>query len=128
MVGLDEETLTTSLNGVRARKPPDWLIEERRSTLGHWAAFCLSCGHTLRYFEEIEQELPVRVPAVCWADPGALPLLQREVRIRLRHGVRGLRNRPAPGRAPRASDQAGRLTICENRITVTVSSSVISRL
>ena len=52
MVGLDEETLTTSLSGVRARKPPDWLIEERRSTLGHWAAFCLSCGHTLRYFEE----------------------------------------------------------------------------
>ncbi len=62
MVGLDEETLTTSLNGVRARKPPDWLIEERRSTLGHWAAFCLSCGHTLRYFEESEQDLAVECP------------------------------------------------------------------
>ena len=62
MVGLDEETLTTSLNGVRARKPPDWLIEERRSTLGHWAAFCLSCGHTFRYFEETEQELPLECP------------------------------------------------------------------
>jgi len=47
---------------VRARKPPDWLIEERRNTLGHWAAFCLSCGHTLRYFEERENELPPACP------------------------------------------------------------------
>jgi len=62
VVGLDDETLTTSLNGVRARKPPDWLIEERRSTLGHWAAFCLSCGHTFRYFEETERELPLECP------------------------------------------------------------------
>jgi predicted RNA-binding Zn-ribbon protein involved in translation (DUF1610 family) len=61
-VGPDEQTLTTSLNGVRARKPPDWLIEERRSTLGQWAAFCLSCGHTLRYFEEGEGELPAACP------------------------------------------------------------------
>jgi predicted RNA-binding Zn-ribbon protein involved in translation (DUF1610 family) len=55
-------TLTTSLRGVRSRRPPDWLIEERRNALGHWAAFCLSCGHTLRYFEELEAELPAACP------------------------------------------------------------------
>ncbi|HET9674956.1 MAG TPA: hypothetical protein VFP31_09110 [Gaiellaceae bacterium] len=47
---------------MRARRPPDWLIEERRNTLGHWAAFCLRCGHALRYFEELEQELPTECP------------------------------------------------------------------
>ena len=47
---------------MRARRPPDWLIEERRNTLGHWAAFCLSCGHTLRYFEETEQDVPTECP------------------------------------------------------------------
>jgi predicted nucleic acid-binding Zn ribbon protein len=46
----------------RTRKPPDWLIEERRQTLGPWAAFCRGCGHTLRYFEELEQELPRSCP------------------------------------------------------------------
>jgi DNA-directed RNA polymerase subunit RPC12/RpoP len=45
-----------------ARKPPDWLIEERRQTLGAWAAFCLACGHALRYFEELETELPRACP------------------------------------------------------------------
>src|SRR5919197_2853641 len=44
------------------RKPPDWLIEERRQTLGPWAAFCRSCGHALRYFEELEHELPTACP------------------------------------------------------------------
>lgn len=43
---------------MRQRKPPDWLIEERRSTLGHWSAFCLECGFAQRYFEELEHELP----------------------------------------------------------------------
>ena len=47
---------------MRARRPPDWLIEERRNTLGHWAAFCLTCGHTLRYFEELEDEVPLACP------------------------------------------------------------------
>jgi hypothetical protein len=56
------QTLTTSLRRVRARKPPDWLIEERRNTLGHWAAFCLSCGHALRYFEESAADVPVECP------------------------------------------------------------------
>jgi hypothetical protein len=44
------------------RKPPDWLIQERRQTLGPWAAFCCACGHALRYFEELEQELPSACP------------------------------------------------------------------
>jgi hypothetical protein len=42
-------------------KAADWLREERRKTLGDWAAFCLGCGHVQRYFTEgIDQ-----VPAVC---------------------------------------------------------------
>jgi predicted RNA-binding Zn-ribbon protein involved in translation (DUF1610 family) len=47
---------------MRARKPPDWLIEERRNTLGHWSAFCISCGYAQKYFEELEQELPPACP------------------------------------------------------------------
>jgi predicted amidophosphoribosyltransferase len=46
----------------RTRKPPDWLIEERRQSLGPWAAFCSGCGHALRYFEEREHELPKGCP------------------------------------------------------------------
>lgn len=40
----------------------DWLREERRKTLGDWVAFCLSCGHAQRYFEENEDELPPFCP------------------------------------------------------------------
>jgi predicted nucleic acid-binding Zn ribbon protein len=47
---------------MRQRKPPDWLIEERRDTLGHWSAFCLQCGFAQRYFEELEHELPAECP------------------------------------------------------------------
>jgi hypothetical protein len=43
---------------VRSRKPPDWLIEERRNALGHWSAFCRACGFAQRYFEDLEHELP----------------------------------------------------------------------
>jgi hypothetical protein len=41
-----------------ARPRRNWIQEERRRTLGDWVAFCLACGHTLRYFEEGEAELP----------------------------------------------------------------------
>jgi ribosomal protein S27E len=44
-------------------KASDWLREERRKTLGDWVAFCLRCGHTQRYFEEFETELPSTCPA-----------------------------------------------------------------
>jgi len=44
-------------------KASDWLREERRKTLGDWVAFCLACGHTQRYFEEFEAELPAACPA-----------------------------------------------------------------
>jgi predicted RNA-binding Zn-ribbon protein involved in translation (DUF1610 family) len=44
-------------------KASDWLREERRKTLGDWVAFCLACGHALRYFEEGESELPTACPA-----------------------------------------------------------------
>ncbi|HEY7197398.1 MAG TPA: hypothetical protein VH306_09425 [Gaiellaceae bacterium] len=43
-------------------KASDWLREERRKTLGDWAAFCLSCGHAQRYFEDFETELPAACP------------------------------------------------------------------
>jgi predicted RNA-binding Zn-ribbon protein involved in translation (DUF1610 family) len=40
----------------------NWIQEERRRTLGDWVAFCPVCGHTLRYFEELEAELPHACP------------------------------------------------------------------
>ena len=40
----------------------DSLREERRRTLGDWVAFCRSCGHAQRYFEENEQALPRACP------------------------------------------------------------------
>ena len=40
----------------------NWIQEERRRTLGDWVAFCLRCGHALRYFEESEAELPAECP------------------------------------------------------------------
>ena len=43
-------------------KAADWLREERRKTLGDWAAFCLQCGFVQRYFDEWEQELPGACP------------------------------------------------------------------
>jgi len=35
----------------------NWIQEERRKTLGDWVAFCPTCGHTQRYFLELEDEL-----------------------------------------------------------------------
>jgi len=46
----------------RPRPKRNWIQEERRRTLGDWVAFCLACGHTLRYFSEHEQELPAACP------------------------------------------------------------------
>ncbi len=40
----------------------NWIQEERRRTLGDWVAFCVACGHTMRYFEGSETELPVSCP------------------------------------------------------------------
>jgi DNA-directed RNA polymerase subunit RPC12/RpoP len=40
----------------------NWIQEERRRTLGDWVGFCVTCGHTLRYFEELEAELPQACP------------------------------------------------------------------
>ena len=37
-----------------AKAKRNWIQEERRKTLGDWVAFCLTCGHTLRYFLEDE--------------------------------------------------------------------------
>ena len=43
-------------------KASDWLREERRKTLGDWAAFCLACGFVQRYFEASERALPASCP------------------------------------------------------------------
>ena len=40
----------------------NWIQEERRKTLGDWVAFCLCCGHTLRYFLGDEVFLLVTLP------------------------------------------------------------------
>ena len=44
-------------------KASDWLREERRKVLGDWAAFCVTCGGALRWFEAHEDELPAACPA-----------------------------------------------------------------
>ena len=44
-------------------KAAKWLQEERRKTLGDWAAFCLECGAVRRWFEEFESEVPAECPA-----------------------------------------------------------------
>jgi predicted nucleic acid-binding Zn ribbon protein len=44
-------------------KASEWLREERRKVLGDWAAFCLACGHVLRWFEQFEAEVPAKCPA-----------------------------------------------------------------
>jgi len=41
-------------------KASDWLREERRKVLGHWAAVCLSCGAARRWFDEHEDDVPDR--------------------------------------------------------------------
>ena len=49
---------------MEARKRPrrNWIQEERRKTLGDWVAFCVDCGFTLRYFVEMEAEIPAACP------------------------------------------------------------------
>jgi ribosomal protein S27E len=39
-------------------KAVKWLQEERRKTLGDWAAFCVDCGAVRRWFEDFESEVP----------------------------------------------------------------------
>jgi predicted RNA-binding Zn-ribbon protein involved in translation (DUF1610 family) len=43
-------------------KASDWLREERRNVLGHWSAFCLSCGAARRWFEEFEADVSATCP------------------------------------------------------------------
>jgi hypothetical protein len=45
-----------------SRPRRNWIQEERRKALGDWVAFCLRCGHTLRYFLEDEAELGASCP------------------------------------------------------------------
>ena len=43
-------------------KAADWLREERRNVLGHWAAVCLGCGAARRWFEDFEADVPETCP------------------------------------------------------------------
>ena len=43
-------------------KASEWLREERRKVLGDWVAFCLACGHSQRWFEQFEAEVPEQCP------------------------------------------------------------------
>ena len=45
-----------------AKAKRNWIQEERRRTLGDWVAFCPSCGHVARYFEDHEEERPAACP------------------------------------------------------------------
>ena len=45
-----------------ARPRRNWIQEERRRTLGDWVAWCLSCGFTVRYFDDPEPTLPATCP------------------------------------------------------------------
>ena len=56
---------TTSGYSGTVGKAADWLREERRKTLGDWAAFCLRCGHVQRYVEDREASLPPECPQCC---------------------------------------------------------------
>jgi hypothetical protein len=51
--------------GARERPKRNWIQEERRKTLGDWVAFCVDCGFTLRYFVELEAELPAAFLVEC---------------------------------------------------------------
>jgi ribosomal protein S27E len=43
-------------------KASEWLREERRKVLGDWVAFCLTCGHSQRWFDEFETEVADACP------------------------------------------------------------------
>jgi ribosomal protein S27E len=43
-------------------KASEWLREERRKVLGDWVAFCLGCGHSQRWFEQFEEQVPDACP------------------------------------------------------------------
>jgi predicted nucleic acid-binding Zn ribbon protein len=45
-----------------SRPRRSWIQEERRRTLGDWVAFCVECGFTVRYFEELVEDLPGACP------------------------------------------------------------------
>jgi hypothetical protein len=69
------------------------------------------------------------MPAVRWACQSGVPVVQRALRLGVRDRVRGVRRgAPALGALRDADPSPYRLTIWENRMTVTVSSAVTSRL
>ena len=67
--------MSTRLRRMEARKRPrrNWIQEERRKTLGDWVAFCVDCGFTLRYFVELEAEIPAACPGCTGEMQAPLP-------------------------------------------------------
>jgi hypothetical protein len=53
---------TLRLVATSGKPKRNWIQEERRKTLGDWVAFCIGCGFTLRYFVELESEIPAACP------------------------------------------------------------------
>ena len=91
-----------------AKAKRNWIQEERRKTLGDWVAFCLTCGHTLRYFLEDENELPAACPQCAGELAPPLPELRGSDSVRVRGRVRGVRCAGPRGRALRHGDSASR--------------------
>jgi predicted RNA-binding Zn-ribbon protein involved in translation (DUF1610 family) len=54
--------MAESTSAMSPKPRRNWIQEERRKTLGDWVAFCLSCGHTIRYFLDDEGALPAACP------------------------------------------------------------------
>ena len=87
-----------------AKAKRNWIQEERRRTLGDWVAFCPSCGHVARYFEDHEDGAPGGLPAVRDRARRALPLVRRAAPVGLPGRVRGVRRPAARERALRRPD------------------------
>jgi predicted nucleic acid-binding Zn ribbon protein len=62
----------------------NWIQEERRRTLGDWVAFCPSCGHVVRYFEDLETERPTACPQCDARLPSAFQVECEECGAQLR--------------------------------------------
>ena len=69
----------------------NWIQEERRKTLGDWVAFCIGCGFTLRYFVELESEIPATCPNCDERGAPPLPGLRSPVPVGVPRRVRGVR-------------------------------------
>ena len=103
---------TVRFGSAMAKAKRNWIQEERRRTLGDWVAFCPSCGHVVRYFEDLEDgaaaacpqcetELVARCPSCDARLPSAFQVECEECGAPLRR-ERALRRPDPPRRRARA--------------------------